>query len=80
MRGRLDQARDEVEQLEQQAGKRLEGEYYTRLEELEVALASAEQKIELFRETHDDAWAAFRTDLEQSWNALRELIKSITAP
>ncbi len=83
MRVRLDEVRAEIEQLEQRAGRaetRLEGEFYTRLDELKAGLDSAEQKFELFRETHDHAWEEFRADLEQSWSTLRELIKSITAP
>ncbi len=83
MRARLDGLRAEVEKFEhkaEQAETTLELEYYTRLEELKVKLEAAEQKFELFLETHDDAWETLRDDLEQSWKSMRNVINAITGP
>ena len=83
MRARLDELRAEVDRLEhrvEHAETSLELEYYTLLDELKVKLQAAEQKFELFLETHDDAWKTFRTDLEQSWESMRSIIRAITGP
>ena len=83
MRARLDELRAEVRQFEHKVGQAetgLELEYYTRLEELKVKLEAAEQKFELFRETHDDAWETLKDDLEQSWKSMRDIINAITGP
>ena len=83
MRSRLNQLKAEFADLKastDRAETGLELEYYTLLEEAQGKLHSAEQKLELFREVHDDQWEAFKTDLELSWESLREVIKGITAP
>lgn len=83
MRARLGELRAEVDRFEhkvEQAEASMELEYYTLLEELKVKLEVAEQKFELFLETHDDAWETLRDDLEQSWKSMRNVINAITGP
>lgn len=83
MRARLEALRQEYENLKQgaeQAETRLELEYYTRLEEIQLALEAAEQKFELLLETHEDQWERVRDEVEQVWTAARELIRAVTSP
>ena len=83
MRDELEQLKAEYEEIKSRAGKlesSLEAEYLTRTEELKLAILDAERKFELFVETHDEQWETFKTDLEKSWESLRELIRAITAP
>ena len=83
MRAELSQLKSEFEKIKTDAahlGTDLELEYFTLIEELQVEVHALEQKFELFVETHDPAWQEFKTDLERSWESLRELVKGITAP
>ena len=83
MRAELTQLKAEYENLKARAGRvesELEGEYLTLFEELKIALQEAEQKLELFAETHEDQWEEFKLDLERSWESLRSLIKAVTGP
>jgi len=83
MRARLQALRKDIEELGQRAARvetSLELEYYTLLEELRLALESAEQKFELLIESQDDQWEAVRTEFEQLWRAARELIRAVNSP
>ena len=83
LRDELDQLRREFQKIKNAAGQAeagLEMEYFTLIEELQVELHELEQKFDLYRETHDAAWQEFKSDLERSWESLRELIKVITGP
>ena len=83
MRQRLEALRREYEEIRQRAGQAetsLEFEYYTRLEELQIALETAEQKFELLLETHEDQWERTRDEVEQVWKAARELVRAVTSP
>ena len=83
MRQRLGALRQEYEDLKhrtEQAETRLELEYYTRLEEIQLTLESAEQKFELLLETHEDQWERVRDEVEQVWTAARELVRAVTSP
>ena len=83
MRARLEALRQEYEALRhgvEQAETRLELEYYTRLEELQIALESAEQKFELLLEAHEDQWKHIRDEVEQVWAAARELVRAVNSP
>ncbi len=55
-------------------------EYYTLIEEMQLKLETVEQKFELLKQVNDDRWEEFKTDLEQSWKSLREVIRAITSP
>ncbi len=83
MRAELTQLKAEYENLKTRAGRiesELEAEYLTLVEELKIELQEAEQKLELFAETHEDQWEEFKLDLERSWESLRSLIKAVTGP
>ena len=83
MRSELAQLKVEYENLKARAGRvesGLEAEYLTLVEELKIELQEAEQKLELFAETHEDQWEEFKLDLERSWESLRSLIKAVTGP
>ena len=83
IQAQLDELRIDIEKLKTKAIQmetNLQLEYYTQIEELQLKLAAAEKKFELLRQVHDDSWETFKTDLEQSWKSLRELIKAITSP
>ena len=83
MRSRLDTLRREYEELKQRAGQAetsLELEYYTRLEELQIALETAEQKFELLLEAREDQWERTREEVERVWKAARELVRAVVSP
>ena len=83
MRQRLEALRREYEEIRHRAARAetgLELEYYTRLEELQIALETAEQKFELLLETHEDQWERIRDEVEQVWAAARELVRAVTSP
>jgi hypothetical protein len=70
MRAELAQLKVEYENLKARAGR----------VESELELHKAEQKLELFAETHEDQWEEFKLDLERSWESLRNLIKAVIGP
>ena len=83
MRQQLEQLRAEYHAVKEKTAAMeadLEAEYFTRIDELKIELQQAEQKLELFAETHDDQWEEFKQDLERSWESLRSLIKAVTGP
>lgn len=83
MRAELAQLKVEYENLKTRAGRvesEFEAEYLTLVEELKIELHKAEQKLELFAETHEDQWEEFKLDLERSWESLRNLIKAVIGP
>ena len=83
MRSQLEALRHEYEELKHRAGQteaNLELEYYTRLEELQVAIETAEQKFELLLETHEDQWEHIKEEVEQVWEAARELVRAVVSP
>lgn len=83
MKEQLDELKSEIARLAQKAERaeiNLELEYYTLMDELQLKLEATEHKFEMLRLANEDGWEAFRSDLEQSWKSLRELIKAITAP
>ena len=83
LRDELEQLKAEYEQLAAGAGRlesTLEAEYLTRVEGVKLALLDAENRLELFAETHDHQWQTFKADLEKSWASLREMIAAITSP
>jgi len=83
MQTRINELKAEIHELREkadQAETNLELEYYTLIDELHLKLETTEQKFELLRQTQDEKWEEFKTDLELSWNSLRELIRAITSP
>ena len=83
LRARLQALRHEYEDLSHRVARAetaFELEYYTRLEELQLAIESAEQKFELLLEVHEDQWERIRDEIEQVWKSARELIRTVTSP
>ncbi|MDH3220297.1 MAG: hypothetical protein OEO19_12255 [Gammaproteobacteria bacterium] len=83
MRDEFDELKAETIALRQKAEKaevNLELEYFTLLDELHVRLESAEQKLELLKQANEADWEHFKSELEHSWQSLRELIRALTAP
>ena len=83
LQARLEQAKSEIAELKEkleQAEVNLELEYYTLIDELHLKLQSAEQKFVLLKQADEEKWEEFKSEFEQSWKSLRELIKAITAP
>lgn len=83
LRARLEALRREYEELKHRATEaetNLELEYYTRLEEIQVSLETAEQKFELLLEAHENQWEHIRDEVEQVWSAARELVRAVVSP
>jgi len=83
MQAQLGELKTEIARLGEKAEHaeiNLELEYYTLIDELQLALEATEQKFELLVQANEDKWEEFRSELEHSWDSLRELIKVITAP
>lgn len=83
MRARLLAMRKDLEALGKRAAQAetgLELEYYTLLEELRLALESAERKFELLVESQDDRWENIRGEFERLWHAARDLIRAVNSP
>ena len=79
----LDELKAEVAVLTEKAGQvetSLQLEYLTLIDELQLKLETVEQKFELLRLANDGRWEEFKTELEHSWESLRELIRAITSP
>jgi predicted ribosome quality control (RQC) complex YloA/Tae2 family protein len=83
MQAQLDELKTEIAEFRkkaEQAEINLELEYYTLIEELQLKLEATEQKFELLKLANAETWEDFKSELEHSWNSLRELVKAITAP
>ena len=83
MQAQLDGLKAEVAELKQKARQaeiNLELEYYTLVDELQVKLEVAEDRLEMLKMANEEKWEEFKSSFEHSWDALRELIKAITAP
>ena len=83
MQAQLDGLKSEVAELKQKARQaeiNLELEYYTLVDELQVKLEVAEDRFEMLKMANEEKWEEFKSSFEHSWDALRELIKAITAP
>ena len=79
----LDEWRAEITDLKTKAERaeiNLELEYYTTIEKLEIEAESLHQKLQLLKLAKGEQWEEIKTDFESSWNTMREVIKSITAP
>jgi len=83
MQARLHELKAEIHELREKANRaetNLELEYYTLIDELHLKLETAEQKFELLKQTQDENWEEFKTELELSWKSLLEMVKAITSP
>ena len=83
MRARLHELKTEIDELRHkadQAETNLQLEYCTLIDQLRLKLETANQKFQLLEEAGEENWEEFKTEFEHVWNALRELIKSVTSP
>ena len=83
MLAQLNELKAEIETLKKKADRvevNLLLEYYTLIDELQLKLTIVEQKFELLRQANDERWDEFKTELEHSWESLREVIRAITSP
>ena len=83
MQTQLDELKVELAGLKDKAGRaeaNLELEYFTLIDELRLKLEEVEQKFELLQQVNDEKWEEFKTELELSWDSLRELVKATTSP
>jgi predicted ribosome quality control (RQC) complex YloA/Tae2 family protein len=79
----LQELKEEISALKNKAAQvetNLQLEYYTLIDELQVKLEIADQKFHLLTQAGEDDWEEFKTEFEQVWDSMRELIKSITSP
>jgi predicted ribosome quality control (RQC) complex YloA/Tae2 family protein len=83
VRHQLQELKEEISELKNKAAQaetNLQLEYYTLIDELQVKLEIADQKFHLLTQAGEDDWEDFKTEFEQVWGSMRELIKSITSP
>jgi hypothetical protein len=83
MQTQLDELKAEIAGLKgkvEQAEINLELEYYTLIDGLQLKLEASEHKLELLKQANAETWEEFKSELEHSWDSLRELIMAITAP
>ena len=83
MQAQLDELKVELAGLKDKADRaeaNLELEYFTLIDELRLKLEEVEQKFELLQQVNDEKWEEFKTELELSWDSLRELVKATTSP
>jgi len=83
VRHQLQELKEEISELKNKAAQvetNLQLEYYTLIDELQVKLEIADQKFHLLTQAGEDDWEEFKTEFEQVWNSMRELIKSINSP
>jgi hypothetical protein len=83
MRLQLDELQAEIAELRAkavQAEVNVELEYYTLIDELQVELEAANQKLQVLTQAGEENWEEFKSEFELVWGSLRELIKSVTSP
>jgi predicted ribosome quality control (RQC) complex YloA/Tae2 family protein len=83
MRQQLEEVKQEISELKNKSAHmetNLQLEYYTLVDELEVKLEIAEQKLYLLTQAAADDWEEFKIEFERVWESVRELVKSITSP
>jgi len=83
MQAQLDELKSRLEVFKEKAGQEetnLQLEYYTLIEEINLELKSAHEKLQLLKQAGDDTWEEFKTEVETTWELLDELIRSVTLP
>jgi chromosome segregation ATPase len=83
MQARLDELKSRLEVFKEKAGQEetnLQLEYYTLIEEINLELKSAHEKLQRLKQAGDDTWEEFKTEVETTWDLLDELIRSVTLP
>jgi len=83
MQAQLDELKSRLEVFKERAGQEetsLQLEYYTLIEEINLELKSAHEKLQLLKQASDDTWEEFKTEIETTWDLLDELIRSVSLP
>jgi len=83
MQAQLDELKSRLEVFKERAGREetsLQLEYYTLIEEINLELKSAHEKLQLLKQASDDTWEEFKTEIETTWDLLDELIRSVSLP
>ena len=83
MQAQLDEWRTRLDLFKDKADKEetnLQLEYYTLIDEVKLELEMAHKKLQLLKETGDESWEELKSEVETTWNALDELIRSLTLP
>ena len=83
MQAQLDELKSRLEVFKEKAAQEetnLQLEYYTLIEEINLELKSAHEKLQLLKQAGDDTWEEFKTEVETTWDLLDELIRSVTLP
>ena len=83
MQAQLDELKSRLEVFKERAGQEetsLQLEYYTLIEEINLELKSAHEKLQPLKQAGDDTWEEFKTEIETTWDLLDELIRSVSLP
>jgi hypothetical protein len=83
MQAQLDEWRTRLEVLKDKADQEetnLQLEYYTLIDEMKLELESAHKKLQQLKQAGDETWEELKTEVETTWDALDELIRSLTLP
>jgi len=83
MQAQLDEWKTKLKNFKEKADQEetnLQLEYYTLIEEIELELETAHKKLQLLKQSGDETWEEFKTDVELTWAGLHDLIKSLVLP
>ena len=83
MQAQLDEWKTRLEVFKEKADQEetnLQLEYYTLIDEIKLELETAHKKLQLLKQSGDEAWEEFKAEVETTWDALDELIRSLTLP
>jgi len=83
MQAQLDEWKTKLAAFKEKADQEetnLQLEYYTLIEEVKLELEAAHKKLQLLKQAGDETWEEIKTDVEITWESLRELIKVLTSP
>ncbi len=83
MQAQLDEWKAGVEVFKEKADQEetnLQLEYYTLIDELKLQLEAAHKKLQLLKQSGDEVWEEYKAEVETTWDALDELIRSLTLP
>jgi hypothetical protein len=83
MQVQLDEWRAGLEVLKDKADQEetnLQLEYYTLIDEIKLELETAHKKLQQLKQAGDETWDELKAEVETTWDALDELIRSLTLP
>ena len=83
MQAQLDEWKTRLEVFKEKADQEetnLQLEYYTLIDEIKLELETAHKKLQLLKQAGDETWEEFKAEVETTWDALDELIRSLSLP